>query len=149
MRIRHSERGTVALEFALLLPVILLFIGALMIAGMRGVYSALAQHEARVGAREASIRLGQASSDPYPTQFQICDSPNRLLAFPGSDFIQAECTVSNSSAPTARGLGTGDIVTVTLVYRLPAITALSDFVENAFNAGALAVVSQSASVMRE
>lgn len=143
---RSSERGTIALEFVLLLPVILLMVGTLVITGLRGVYSALGVHEARVAAREASIRTGQSPGDPYPTESEICTSPGRLLAFPGSDLIG--CVVSNNSA-TGSDPDEGDVVTVTLTYQLNPLIPLSNFVAGSFNLQGLAVMSQSASVMRE
>ncbi len=151
MKRRQSERGTVALEFALLLPVVLLLVGTMIITGMRGVYSALAVHEARIAAREASIRKDQStslrypSSSPYPSETDICNPSERSLAFPGSILIQ--CEVRNLSKNLSQG--DGDVVTVTLTYELRPLTALANFVASSFSAADLAILTQRASVMRE
>jgi hypothetical protein len=135
-----QERGVVALEFSLILPLLILILGALVIFGFRVVYEALANSEVRSAARTASIRTGFASLAPYPSEADVCADVD--LALPGSVLVSCDVVNLSSASPP----GTGDIVEVTLVYELTSLAPLSGFVGTWVD---FAVIEASASVMRE
>jgi hypothetical protein len=135
-----QERGAIAVEFALILPLLILILGALLIFGFRVVYEALANNEVRSAARTASIRTGFASRAPYPSESDICANVNLVL--PGSVLLDCDVDSLSSGSPP----GTGDVVEVTLVYELTSLAPLSGFVGRWVD---FEMIEVRASVMRE
>jgi Flp pilus assembly protein TadG len=149
-RVMSSQRGASALEFALLLPMLLSVMAMVLATGLRMMYAGLAEHEARTLARTTGIRTTSSSASPYPDD----TSAHRLtlcgqgaIAVPGATFNPStDCSIvkqPNSAVPME-----GDIVTVTLTYRLTAVQALVGWLPSGVADG-LSVVKASASVTRE
>lgn len=123
-----------------------------MVLAFRGAYLAMAVHEVRVAAREASIRAGQSPSDDYPSEGDICGSGPAFVTGPalaiGGSTLK-DCDVENSPPVTDNLRGQGDMVTVTLTYELKPINAISNLVSRSFNAADFDEITVSASVLRE
>lgn len=121
-RLRLGEGGATAVEFALLVPALMLFIGLLLFGGLYALYANTIDHAASEAARYASIRQGNSSSSPYPDQTGIEDEVNAEV-LPG--FVP-DATVTLTSASDVPNEGDRVTVTVT-VTDLPVLSVASRF----------------------
>lgn len=122
MTVRRDERGATAVEFAIILPLVILFVGLLLFGGFYALYASTADHAASEAARYASIRQGNSNSAPYPTAAEIAERVNGDV-LPG--FVpDAEVSLTTlSEVPNE-----GDRVTVTIrLVDLPVLNVASKF----------------------
>lgn len=147
---RPAERGASAVEFALVLPILMSLMGIVLATGLRMVYKGLAEHEVRTVVRTASIRTTSSQSSPYPDN----TAANRLalcgqgaLPLPGATFsASTDCVIVKS--PNVSSPFEGDLVTVTLTYHVTVIQKLVGFLPGNILTG-LSTVTSSASAYRE
>ena len=76
LRRQRSDDGTVTVEFALLIPLALLFVGFILALGMRTLWAGFAEDAARSLARYGSIRT--ATGD-YPSRPALVTRSGSLL----------------------------------------------------------------------
>ena len=118
---RQSERGSVAVEFALLIPILLLVLFGVINFGVLMYNQAVMTNAAREGARWAAIHTtttyGLTCSNAYsltpvdPCQTAYSYAYNNLISFGGNYLLTA------SYAPTANfNSGTAQTVTITYTY---------------------------------
>jgi Flp pilus assembly protein TadG len=103
---RHGERGSAAVEFALVIPLILTMSLALVQVGLLVKDRVLVEESARTGARAAAV-----SADDDEVRQAV------LSAAVGMDQAHLEVTVRREG-------GAGSPVTVTVLYRAPATLPL-------------------------
>lgn len=117
-----DERGATAVELAIILPLVLLFVGLLLFGGFYALYASTADHAASEAARYASIRQGNSSSAPYPTEAEVAAMVNADV-LPG--FVpDAEILLTSLSEDPNEG----DRVTVTIhLEDLPVLSIASGF----------------------
>ena len=117
-----DERGTTAVEFAIVAPVLFMFILFAMYGGLLVFYGAVADHVARQVARQVAIPTSSTGS-AYPDQggggsATVQDAASRaaigLMPDPGSVTVTS---ARDSVAP-------GDEVTVTVTYHPPGLKFL-------------------------
>ena len=149
-RLIPDQRGAAAVEFALLLPILLGSLAMVMATGLRMFYVGLAEHEARTVARTAGLHTTISPASPYPdataaSRLALCGQGATTV--PGTAYNPAtDCSVvklPNVAAPSE-----GDVVTVTLTYRVSAIQGLVGWLPAGIVDG-LSVIRASASVYRE
>jgi len=128
---RDREEGATALEFALVLPIIVVVTFFALYGAMFFFYSAMADHVARSVARQVSIPTGQSGSsypDANPTTVltDVKNAAGSLIPDPspscGTD--QTGATSHGRSATPRQG----DLVTVTVTYKLPLLSQLASAV---------------------
>jgi Flp pilus assembly protein TadG len=145
---RQQDAGAVAVEFALVFPVFLAIVGFMLAVGLRAIYVALAEHEVREAAREASIRTTSSPVSPYPDQVDrtaLCADAAPPIG--GVRYTPAsDCSVVN--LPATSSPGEGDVVTVTVTWRLPMLESFFGWVPGT-SLDALATIRASGSVIRE
>jgi Flp pilus assembly protein TadG len=144
---RRNDSGAVALEVALLMPVFLMVVALIVVAGVRTLYAGLAENEARRAARMASIHTTSSTSSPYPATAAVCAQAG--LPIPGATYNAATgCSVTNDMNPLNASPGEGDLVTVELTYGIPMLQAFVGWVPGS-SLDAVATVTVRASVIRE
>ena len=116
---QRDERGATAVEFALVAPIVLMFILFTMYGGFAVFYGAVADHVARTVARQVSI---PTSSDgmSYPDQGSSGQATVRADAnkAAGTLLPNPDSVTVTSARPQA---GPGDEVTVTVTYKPSAL----------------------------
>lgn len=140
-RIRRNEAGAVAVEFALITPLLLTFIGGLFAIGLHVAYAGLADNAAREGLRKATIRQsGVGYGDQAAVLAAINDKKPGFL--PDALPADVTCTVGTSTAPcpVEKRNRQGDTVTVTVTFRLPGVTSALRLVP--FVGGGLSDISE-------
>lgn len=138
--LRRDEKGATAVEFAIVFPLALLFIGVLLFLGLRGLAAAVANDAARDGARYASMR--SSNNAPFPSDSDI------------ASYVADEETPSWLPAPTvvvtSDGDGGGSQVTVTVTYEnIGFLAAAGSFLEAVGVTDSADDVSKTATVRRE
>ena len=113
MRRLAKDDGATAVEFALVAPIVLALIFAVVYAGVYFFYAAAADHIARVVARDASI----PSHGAYPT---VGDERTVAENAAGS-LLPSPTTVSLTPTPSA---AEGNELTVTVTYDIPGLSAI-------------------------
>lgn len=152
-----DESGAVTVEFSLLLPIALLFIGFLTALGLRTLWAALADDASRSLARYASIR--STSTGYYPNRPLLATKSDKLLGgILGTPTItmtqtQYATLTYNQDATDTSALGPGDLVTVKVSYRVPGISFMTDLVKNipliGMDLSGFSTVTDSATARRE
>lgn len=143
---RHAairDEGATALEFALVLPVIVVVTFFALYGAMFFFYSAVADHVARSVARQVSIPTGQSGS-AYPDATAatvVTDAKNAAGGFiPNPD--SAVATKSPSTGTPQQG----DMVTVTVTYKLPVLSSISSVIPGF---SSITTITRSASERRQ
>jgi Flp pilus assembly protein TadG len=136
---RKKDEGATAVEFALILPVFVTTVFFAIYGGLYFYYGAMADHVARTVAREVSIPIGQTGSaypdaDPATVTADAKDAAGTLIPTP--------TTVTTSSLPSSSTPDEGDMVTVTVTYKLPVLDLLPGF-------GSADTITRSASERRQ
>lgn len=138
----RNDRGATAVEFALVAPVALFLIGAVLVFGFYGVFNAIAQNAVREAARFASV-----PSDPFAAIYPddgavyahlVSEAPS-VMGAPTSFTV----TRVGGSVP-----GNGDIVTVTATFDTPVLDALEGLLQGA-GLGGLTEITRTASARME
>src|SRR4051794_38283416 len=88
-RTRHDDRGGVALEFVLILPVLIMLIFGTLIVGNYMLINAQASNTARAGARAAALRLG------LPTGATVVGAPCPTPTDP-TQWVTVQATQANN-----------------------------------------------------
>jgi Flp pilus assembly protein TadG len=104
---RSDERGSAVVEFALLLPLLLLMLLALVQIGVLARDRLLVAHAARAGAREAAIQESEAAVRGAATAAAAGLDPARL------------------DVDVQRAGGRGDPVSVAISYEAPVAAVLA------------------------
>jgi Flp pilus assembly protein TadG len=147
-RLIRGERGATAVEFALIVPVLLGIVAFVVVAGLRLVYVGLAENEARSMARAASIRSAPSVAYGDATaagRLTLCNAGTMVLA--GADYVaSADCVFQDFKKSSTAG--EGDIVKVTLTYRITSIQGLLSWLPTGVVNG-LTNITASASMVRE
>lgn len=142
-RRRSDETGAAAVEFAILVPLVILLVGLLLFGGLYALYANTIDHAASEAARYASIRQGASTSSPFPDAAEIEAHVNDeiLPAF----VPDAHVTLTSlSSVPNE-----GDRVTVTVeVDDLPVLDAAAVFLR-AVGLSGIDDISRTASARRQ
>ena len=145
------DRGAVAVEFALLLPLALLIIFFTLALGLRTFYAAAAEFVARDVARQGSIETGPGLVRSYPNQAELQDKARGSLG--GAVLSRATVTRTLVTDPGVSQSGEGDLLTVTVTSAVPGVAGLQAFVNAVpgppLNLSFLSTVSQSATVRLE
>ena len=118
---RRDESGATAVEFALVLTLVVSLFGMLLLLGLRLVYAGLADHAAQVALRTAAVRTHSG----YPSDRQVKAAvddlyPNGLIVDP----MTVAVTPSSQSVRSVSNTHQGETVTVTVTYDVPALTAV-------------------------
>lgn len=138
----RDDKGATAVEFALIAPVALFLIGAVLTFGFYGVFNAIAQNAVREAARFAAV-----PADPYAGVYPddgaiyarlVSEAPS-VMGAPTSFTV----TRLGGSVP-----GNGDIVTVTATYDTPVLGALEGLLQGA-GLGGLTEITRTASARME
>lgn len=115
---KHDE-GATAIEFALVLPVLLAIVLFTLYGALYLYYAAVAEHVARAAVRDATLPTQGNTS--YPSDSDVyataADTGSALLPSPTS--VQVTEPPDASNPPRE-----GDPVTVTVTYQLPAVAAV-------------------------
>lgn len=139
----RRDEGATAVEFAIVLPVVLSVCFFALYGAMYFFYGALADHVARSLARQVSIPIAQTGSG-YPDGSQAT-----LTADAQSDagsLMPSPTTVTSTSAPATGSPQQGDLVTVTVTYKLPVLDQLASLIPGM---SAIDTLSRSASERRQ
>ena len=120
---RRDDRGATAVEFAICLPVVLMFIFMAMYGGMYVFYGAMADHVAREVARDVSIPTTKTGSS-YPDQGSSGQaSVEQRAKRAAAGLLPDPTTVTVTPART--NVAPGDEVTVTVSYDPGALGVIS------------------------
>jgi Flp pilus assembly protein TadG len=119
MRRRTDDRGAAAVEFALVLPLLVALLFFALYGALFFYYSAVADHVARTVAREMSIPTGGAYPDAQ-AQADADKATGTLMPDPSS--------VTVTPKPADGAPQTGDLVTVTIDYKLPVLSQLASVI---------------------
>jgi Flp pilus assembly protein TadG len=136
---QRRDEGTTAVEFALVLPAIVTTVFFGLYGGLYFYYGAMADHVARSVAREVSIPIGQTGSaypdaDPATVTADAKSVAGNLMPSPTS--------VTTTSLPASGTPEEGDMVTVTVTYKLPGLSVIPGF-------GSIDTITRSASERRQ
>lgn len=141
--VRTRDEGATALEFAIVLPVVLAVCFFALYGGMFFFYSAVADHVARAVARQVSIPTGQSGSAyPDATAGTVLSDAKSAA---GTLLPNPTSAVATSS-PTTSTPAQGDLVTVTVSYQLPVLSQLATVIPGLT---AMDSISRSASERRQ
>ena len=113
---QRRDEGTTALEFALVLPVIITTVFFGLYGAFYFFYGAMADHVARSVVRQVSIPVGQTGS-AYPDANAATVTSDAKSA--AGTLIPNPTSVQTTSLPAAGTPKEGDMVTVTVTYKLP------------------------------
>lgn len=127
---RRGDEGAAALEFALVVPVFLVFVGGMLALGLRMAYSGIAEHAAREGLRTATVKT---TAGGYASQNDVQNKVDSV--FSGLLNTVDPVTVAvNQAGPIKRQ---GDEVRVTVHYRIGAVSAAARIMPFGLGRGAL------------
>lgn len=141
MGVLRRDDGATAVEFALVLPFLLLLLGFILLGGFYALFSSLIGDAARQGARAASIRKGNTLSSAYPALADVeVAVKDALPSFvPSSDL---EVSVEGTAAEGAR------VVVTVRAPDLPFLTAFDGWL-NAVGIEGISTIERSASLRRQ
>jgi Flp pilus assembly protein TadG len=119
---RRSERGQSAVEFALVIPVMLLFLLGIFQVGITFFHQEAVQTAARDGARAGAIHTGStfAQIQGYVDAAVRANAAN-LDKSPSTLVVTSRCAVPPSSTPTTCDAGDTIYVTVTYPWKIGAL----------------------------
>jgi Flp pilus assembly protein TadG len=140
---RHNDEGATAVEFAIVLPVVVTVCFFALYGAMFFFYGAVADHVARTVARQVSIPTGQSGS-PYPDASPatvVTDAKSAAGAL-----LPDPTSAVAASTPAAGSPAQGDLVTVTVTYKLPLLSNLAAIIPGM---SAIDSISRSASERRQ
>ncbi|HEX3705355.1 MAG TPA: TadE/TadG family type IV pilus assembly protein [Mycobacteriales bacterium] len=135
----RKEDGATAVEFALVLPVLVTTIFFALYGGLYFYYGAMADHVARTVARQVSIPVGQTGS-AYPDANAATVVADAKAA--AGTLIPNPSTATATSLPATSSPEEGDMVTVTVTYKLPVLDLMPGF-------GGIDTITRSASERRQ
>lgn len=126
----RDESGATAVEFALVVPLLLTFLGGLMALALHVAYAGVAEHTVREGLREATTK----TSLGYGQQSDVVEEINSSVPGFLPDAQEVRCFAgtiapgadvpSGSVCPELRLTRQGEEVTVQVTYELPGVTGL-------------------------
>ncbi len=142
----QGDRGTTAVETALVLPVVLLLLGGTLTFALHAVYAGLADYAVREGLRTATVhpQVGGFADVAKVRSTVTGLFPSDLLGPPQSVLLR---TVTTTGSP-----GQGDLVQVEVTYVVPGIATAADLVPGTGLKSALAslaTITRTASGRRE
>jgi Flp pilus assembly protein TadG len=114
-----KDEGTTAIEFSLVLPVIVTTVFFALYGALYFYYGAIADHVARSVARQVSIPTGQTGS-AYPDGNAATVKADAKSA--AGTLIPTPTNVTTTSLPATSTPSEGDMVTVTVTYKLPVLS---------------------------
>lgn len=121
MTASRRDAGATSVEFALVLPALLVFLLGVLAFGLNGLYGALADSVARKAARFATIR----DSTGYPTDTEITQRVTTFEAVILPPSTGGPSITRSAAGPSGRR-AQGDLVTVEVTYVLPVVGRLVD-----------------------
>jgi Flp pilus assembly protein TadG len=139
----RRDEGATAVEFAIVLPVVLTTVFFALYGAMFFYYSAVADHVARSVARQVSIPIAQTGSG-YPDA-SAATVLNDARADAGGLIAAPTSAVATSSGATSTPQE-GDLVTVTVTYQLPVLSQLASVVPGL---SAISTITRSATERRQ
>ncbi|HVV77571.1 MAG TPA: TadE/TadG family type IV pilus assembly protein [Mycobacteriales bacterium] len=140
---RRDDEGATALEFALVLPVVVAVCFFAIYGAMFFFYSAVADHVARTVARQVSIPTTN-SGTTYPDSSAATVLSDAKSA--AGTLIPNPTTAVATSLPSSGTPEQGDLVTVTVTYKLPLLSGLGGLVPGL---SSIDSISRSASERRQ
>jgi Flp pilus assembly protein TadG len=132
------DEGATALEFAIVLPVVLAVMFFALYGAMFFFYGAVADHVARTVARQVSIPVGETGSG-YPDA-NSATVVNDAKSAAGSLLPDPKSAIATGTQTE------GDFVTVTVTYNLPVLSQLASLVPGV---SAIDTITRSASERRQ
>src|SRR4051794_37986983 len=114
----RDDSGATAVEFAIVLPIAITFIGVALYAGMYFFYAATAGHVARIVARDASI----PSHGVYPSTADELRVAHDAVTHDGAEALLPDPTSIRLTPQPA--VGEGNELTVTVTYQLPGLSTV-------------------------
>ena len=141
----REDRGSTAVETALVLPVALTILAGTLVFALHLVYAGLAEHAARSGLHRATVHSVGGFADTATIKQHVDDLfPAALL---GKPKLLEITTTSPAATP-----GQGDLVQISVTYVVPGISTASDLLPNAAlknTLRSLATITRTASGRRE
>ncbi len=117
---RGGDEGATAVEFAIVLPVVISVCFFALYGAMYFFYGAVADHVARTVARQVSIPVGETGSG-YPDS-----NPGTVL---GDARSAAGSLMPDPTSATSTGAAAeGKLVTVSVTYKLPLLSNLASVI---------------------
>jgi Flp pilus assembly protein TadG len=145
-RSRHAgsrrDEGATAVEFAIVLPVVLSVMFFALYGAMYFFYGAIADHVARTVVRQVSIPISGNSN--YPDQHSGMVTADVEAA--AGTLLPNPTNVTTSSQPSTGTPAEGDFVTVTVTYKLPLLDQLASVIPGL---SAIDTMTRSASERRQ
>jgi Flp pilus assembly protein TadG len=120
----RRDEGATALEFAIVLPVVLAVVFFALYGAMYFFYGAIADHVARTVVRQVSIPI--SGNTDYPDLHSGMVLADAKAA--AGTLIPNPTTVTTSSLPSIGAPAEGDFVTVTVTYKLPVLDQLASMI---------------------
>ena len=114
----NRERGAAAVEFAILLPFLMILLMGIMEFGYLFVQQASVSNVARVGARNYAINWNDKAKGLTSQATAIDQARQALLALPNQGGVVEAVTLSNCAA--------GIQTTMTVVYKYKSLTGMFD-----------------------
>ncbi len=118
------DDGATALEFAIVLPVVVAVMFFALYGAMYFFYGAIADHVARTVAREVSIPIAGNSDYPDEHSGMVAADANSAAG----SLMPNPTSVTTSSQPSTGNPEQGDFVTVTVTYKLPLLDQLGSVI---------------------
>lgn len=120
LRACKRDEGATAIEFALVLPVLLAIVLFTLYGALYLYYAAVAEHVARAAVRDATLPAHGNSS--YPSDTDVYDAAKAAggALMPDPTSVQVSEPADASNPPRE-----GDPVTVTVTYQLPAVATVA------------------------
>jgi hypothetical protein len=114
----------------MILPVVFMVLFFSLYGALYFYYSAIADHVARSVARTVSIPVGQTGTAyPDASAGTVTQDADHV----GGSLIPNPTSVTTSNQPAGGAAQEGDLVTVTVTYKLPALSALVGLVPGVSN----------------
>jgi Flp pilus assembly protein TadG len=141
--VTRRDEGATALEFAIVFTVVLAVCFFALYGAMFFFYGAIADHVARSVARQVSIPVAQSGSGyPDATASTVVSDAKAAAGSLLPNPTSAVATASPSTGTPAQG----DLVTVTVTYKLPVLSNLASVIPGL---SAIDTISRSASERRQ
>jgi Flp pilus assembly protein TadG len=151
---RERETGAAAVEFAVvgLFAIVLLF--GLILFALHASYSGLAEHGARKAARAAAARSLTTNRYPGDSEVEAAAAvPDSILRDPTAIVVDRRAGPGTSAAPCGVNPGAprpcdgGDVVTVTVTYGVPGLSAAAAVIPGLNSVGLDEVTRQASARM--